>query len=100
MPRKEERRKLLFLLKNKMKKKSFIFWMSQRGKYNDILKDEIVVRDGWYLHPRRHYHSFYTEFETSEIDKMMKKIDFNIIKPLGKSGHDQFRLYSNGGSWL
>jgi hypothetical protein len=99
MPRKKERTKLLSVLKKKLKEPSYIFWMSQYGKYGDILTDENRVADGWYLHPKRRLHSFYTEFKNAEIDKMIKRIGFDRIRVLGTSGHDQFRLYSRGGSY-
>lgn len=97
MPLPDERRKLLKLIKKKLKKIAFIFWMSQYGKYGDTLKENNKVKDGWYLNPKRKKHSFYTEFKNADIDEMFKKIGFERIRVLSERGCDQFRLYSRGG---
>lgn len=97
MPKADERRKLLKLIKKKLKRRSYIFWMSQYGKYGDTLKESNKVKDGWYLNPNRKKHSFYTEFRNADIDEMLKKIGFERIRVLSERGNDQFRLYSRGG---
>ena len=97
MPRNSERRKLLRLIQKKLHQTSYVFWMSQYGKYEKHKKQSQRVEDGWYLYPKRKRHSFYCEFKDEEIDKMMKRIGFKFIKRFGQSGHDQFRLYSRGG---
>ena len=97
MPRPNERSRLLKFIRKKMKKKAYIFWMSQFGKYTDRLPPDQKVGDGWYLHTKRRFHSFYREYKNEEIDLLMEQIGFERIKVLGRSGHDQFRLYSRGG---
>ncbi len=97
MPKADERRKLLKIIKKKLKRRSFIFWMSQYGKYGNALKESNKVKDGWYLNPKRTKHSFYTEFRNAEIDEMLKQIGFERIRVLSERGNDQFRLYSRGG---
>jgi hypothetical protein len=97
MPKPNERKKLLEYLRDCLKSKSYIFWMSQYGKYSEVQKDENKVGDGWYLQPKRKFHSFYTEFKNKDIDDLMASIGYEMIKYLGTSGHDQFRLYAKGG---
>ena len=80
-----------------MKVKSYVYWMSQYGKYGDRLSNENRVGDGWYFNPKHKHHSFYMEYKTAEIDDMFSKKSFDRIRVLGTSGHDQFRLYSRGG---
>ncbi len=100
MPRADERRKLLKFLKKRLKANSFIFWMSQYGKYEQIKRLENQVKDGWYLHPERKNHSFYTEFNNSKIDDMLNRIGYRRIHVFSQRGNDQFRLYSRGaGKW-
>ena len=100
MPRPKERVRLLNLVSEKLKQNSYIYWMSQYGKYGDRIGDHNAVGDGWFLNPKHTNQSFYTEFKTAEIDKMLARIDFKLIRFLGKSGHDQFRLFARGGgSW-
>ncbi len=98
MPREKERKKLLDLIQKKLEDKSYIFWMSQFGKYESSKKKSNKVEDGWFWHPQWKRHPFYTEFTTEAIDKMLRRIDFHLIKRFqGNGGHDQFRLYSRGG---
>lgn len=97
MPRERERTKLLRMIKKKMKKKAYIYWMSQYGKYDGRLVSSQRVGDGWYLHPKRKLHSFYREYKNEDIDLLMERIGFERIKVLSESGHDQFRLYARGG---
>jgi hypothetical protein len=96
MPLPGERKALLRLIKKKLKRDSVIFWMSQYGKYGNILKDSNKVSDGWYLNPKRAMHSFYTEFKNDDIDNMLKAIKYRRILSPSKRGNDQFRLYSKG----
>ena len=97
MPIPEERKELLRLINDKLKKKSLVFWMSQFGKYRKVQKEANKVNDGWYLNPKRKNHSFYTEFSNETIDKMLEKIDFERIRSPSERGNDQFRLYSKKG---
>lgn len=96
MPRDNERKKLLKLLRRKLESNSYIFWMSQYGKYGPVVGAANRVKDGWYLHPERKNHSFYTEFRNTEIDDMFKKIGFNRLRVFSQRGSDQFRLYFRG----
>jgi hypothetical protein len=96
MPRPKERSRLLALVESKLQDVAFIYWMSQYGKYDHFKRPDQAIGDGWYLYPKRKYHSFYTEFKNAEIDIMMEKIGFERIRVLGESGHDQFRLYTRG----
>ncbi len=97
MPKDKERQKLLKLIKKKLRKKSYIFWMSQYGKQGNVLGLGNRVKDGWFLWPKRKYHSFYTEFKNEEIDEMFRKIKYTRIRSLSKRGCDQFRLYRSMG---
>jgi len=97
MPKAKERQKLLKIIKKKLRKKSYIVWMSQYGKNQNSLSPANKVNDGWFLWANRKYHSFYTEFTNEEIDEMLKKIKYERIRSPSKRGSDQFRVYKGEG---
>ena len=97
MPRATERMTLLNLIQKKLTATSYIFWMSQFGKYESLKTKDNEVEDGWFFQPKWTRHTFYYESRNADIDAMLNRIGFDLIKPLGESGHDQFRLYSRGG---
>jgi hypothetical protein len=100
MPLEKERRKLLkIIIKKKLRKKSYILWMSQYGKMDDSIGPANRVKDGWFLCPDRKFHSFYSEFTNEEIDEMFSKLKYTRIRSPSNRGCDQFRVYRSQGGF-
>lgn len=99
MPLISERKRVLQLLYRKLANQSYIVWMSRYGDTKDI-PDRQRIEDGYYKYPDSSTHSFYTEFKTEAIHKMMKEVgwrkSFHHIKSLGQGGRDQLFVYAKG----
>ena len=96
MPLAKERRRVLHLLHKKLKPRSYIVWMSRYD--GEKLPNAQKVEDGYYKNPKAKRHSFYREWKTAEIHKMMVEIgwrkSFHHLKSLGAGGRDQIFVYS------
>ena len=95
MPRPDERRFLLRLLYDKLKRDGYLLYMS---RYGQITPEDYKhpIGDGYFRYPDRDYHSFYREFETDETHEMMAKFGFHRLRSLSKRGTDQIFLYGKG----
>jgi hypothetical protein len=72
--------------------------MSRWGNARHI-KDKYRCGDGYYMNPKRGYHSFYTEFTTQETHAMFKRHGFEMIRSLRERSSDQIFLYGLDGDW-
>ena len=95
MPLEEERELVLSLLRKKLKRYGVILYMSRFGQL-ERMNTEYRCSDGYYLQPKRRYHSFYREFTTEETNKLFNKYGFKRVRgaPLRKRGTDQVFMYS------
>ena len=96
MPLERERKRVLRLLHKKLHPRSFVVWMSRYDRIK-LPKDQ-QVEDGYYRNVRTKRHSFYREWKTAEIHKMMAevgyKMSFHHLRSLGAGGRDQIFVYS------
>jgi len=100
MPLKEERSMVLKLLRKKLRRDSYLLWMSRYGQTGSIPREQIV-KDGYFMWPERDSHSFYTEFCTEDTHKMFEDQGFRKLRSLSERGTDQVYLYGKGGStWI
>lgn len=96
MPLQKERMHALRLLYKKLKKRSFIIWMSRYGDAKN-LPDSRCVEDGYFKSPKPP-HSFYMEIKTEDIHDMFQTVgwrkSFHRLRSLGCGGRDQIFAYS------
>jgi hypothetical protein len=100
MPLAEERKLALRLLRNKLRRNSYLLWMSRYGQIQGVPRSQEVL-DGYYMWPDREYKSFVREFTTEETHELMEKYGFHRVRSLSERGTDQIFLYGKGGStWI
>ena len=100
MPEADERDLVLKLLRKKLKAEAYLFYVSRYGQLTAAMKKR-RVKDGYYMWPDRAVHSFYTEFNTEDTHKWMKKYKFDHIKSFSERGTDQIFLYAKGkATWI
>lgn len=100
MPIQKERERVLKVLYDKLKKKSYVVWMSRFGDAKSLPSSQ-AVNGGHFKNPTANTHSFYKEFPTEQVHEMMDGVSyfkhFHLIQtrpPLGKGGKDQLYVYS------
>jgi hypothetical protein len=99
MPIPSERKYLMKLITGKMKKESYLLYMSRYGQVQG-LPDERKVNDGYFMNERNKFKTFYRDFTTEETHDFFQKYKLEYIKSLRKRGTDQVFVYSKGKSAL
>ena len=100
MPIQKEREAVLKHIYQKLKPDSYLFYSSQYGQITQADKSN-KVSDGYFRWPKRKMHSFYTEFNAEDTDKLIESMGFKRLKSLGRGGPEQFFVYVKGSStWV
>jgi hypothetical protein len=101
MPIPRERFVVLKSLAKKLKRDSYVLYMSRYNQGADRIAKKQRVSDGFFMWPRREEHSFYREFGTPDTHEMFRKRGFHYIRNLSQRGTDQVFLYAKGSaSWV
>ena len=96
MPEPQERDEALRYLSLKLKKQQvFLFYCARFNQLTDENR-RYRVSDGYYMYPRRKFHSFYREFTTPDTNTFMEDYKFRRIRSLSERGTDQMFLYFRG----
>jgi Methyltransferase domain len=101
MPVPSERWMVLLYLHKCIKDDGMILWYSQHGDRDQRSRctDDNILGDGWFIGKPRKYKTFYTEYNTDEINHMFLSCGFDFHKPFPVS-HNQARLYKKKKSAL
>lgn len=95
MPIPREREYLIDLVYSKMKKESYLLYMSRYGQVKG-LPNERKINDGYYMNITSKNKTFYTDFKTSYTHDKFKRHKLTHIRSLSDRGTDQIFIYSKG----
>lgn len=94
MPVPKERKEAMNFISSKLKwHEAYLFYCSRYNQLNGGNHKRYAVSDGYYMYPKRKYHSFYREFTTSETHAFMAKYKFERVKSFSERGTDQMFMY-------
>lgn len=82
IPSARHRHLILKYCREKVRRSGFLLWISQRGDTH--YKDRLVnkIGDGFLIGAHRERATFYREFTAGEVDHLMQKAGFTLVKPL------------------
>lgn len=98
MPIPQERLRVIAEIYKKLHRKAVLFYCSRWNQKTDQ-DDDHLVSDGYYRYPKRIMHSFYTEFTTTETDRMFVSKKFKRNPRNGNwstGGSEQIFIYIKG----
>ena len=84
MPVPKERARVLKGLAKKLKRDSYVLYMSRYNQGAANIASRQRVSDGFYMWPKREQHSFYREFSTPETHEMFSDYGFRYIRCLSQ----------------
>ena len=95
MPLPEEREVVLSVLHQKLGARGLVLYASRFGQISRAHRAN-RCSDGFFLHPKRRFQTFYREFTTAETHALFLRHGFVRVKrdPLRKRGTDQVFMYS------